>query len=71
MLAMFLFSGAEILLLMMLVLMGWAIVSAIQNHGISDSERICWVLAILFLNLIGSVLYLAVGHPKRNTPLPR
>jgi hypothetical protein len=47
----------------------WMLVLAIQNKGLSDGEKVGWVLAIVFFHIIGSILYLCIGHPKRNTPL--
>ena len=47
----------------------WMLVDAIQNKGLTDGEKIGWVLAIVFFNFIGSLLYLFIGRPKRNTPL--
>ena len=44
----------------------WMLVSAVQNKGLSDGEKVCWVLAIVFFHFIGSLLYLCVGHPKRH-----
>lgn len=42
----------------------WMLIHAIQNRGLSDSERIVWVLVIIFLNLLGALLYLIVGKSK-------
>ena len=47
----------------------WMLVDAIQNKGITDGEKTGWVLAIVFFHFIGSLLYLFIGRPKRNTPL--
>lgn len=47
----------------------WMLVDAIQNKGITDGEKIGWVLAIVFFNFIGSLLYLFIGRPKRNIVL--
>jgi hypothetical protein len=47
----------------------WMLVDAIQNKGISEGEKIGWVLAIVFFHFIGSLLYLLIGRPKRNTPI--
>lgn len=47
----------------------WMLVAAIQNKGLTESEKICWVLAIVFMHFIGSLLYLFIGHPKRHAPL--
>jgi hypothetical protein len=46
----------------------WMLVSAIQNKGLSDGEKIGWVLAIVFLHFLGALLYLFIGWPKRRTP---
>ena len=48
----------------------WMLVDAIQNKGITDGEKVGWVLAIVFFHLIGSVLYLIIGRPKGRVPLP-
>jgi Phospholipase_D-nuclease N-terminal len=47
----------------------WMLVSAIQNKGLTDGEKVAWVLVIVFLHLLGAILYFFIGHPKRRTPL--
>ena len=47
----------------------WMLVHAIQNKGLSDGEKVGWVLAIVFLHFLGSVLYFFIGRPKTNQPL--
>lgn len=47
----------------------WMLIDAIQNKGLTDGEKIAWVLAIVFLHIIGSALYFFIGRPKRNMPL--
>ena len=42
----------------------WMLVHAITNKGISDMEKIMWVLVIIFLPLIGSIIYFFVGKSK-------
>jgi hypothetical protein len=77
MLALFNVGGGEILLmlfflplfLLFMLFWIWMLVDAIQNKGLSDGEKVGWVLAIVFLHVIGSVLYFFIGHPKRLTPL--
>lgn len=48
----------------------WMLVDAIQNKGLSDGEKVGWVLAIVFLHLLGAVLYYFIGRPKRKIPQP-
>jgi hypothetical protein len=47
----------------------WMLIDAIRNKGLTDGEKIGWVLAIIFLHIIGSLLYFFIARPKRNTPL--
>ncbi|HEY1663044.1 MAG TPA: PLDc N-terminal domain-containing protein [Verrucomicrobiae bacterium] len=45
------------------------LVSAIQNKGLTDGEKIGWVLAMIFLHFIAAILYFFIGRPKRTVPL--
>jgi hypothetical protein len=45
------------------------LVSAIQNKGLTDTERVIWVLVVILLHILGAFLYLFLGWPKRHTPL--
>ena len=47
----------------------WMLISAIQNKGLTEGEKIAWVLVIALLHLLGALIYFFVGHPKRKTPL--
>ncbi len=78
----FLFGGFELLLLLFLfpftlalfAFWIWMLIHAIQNRGLTDSERIVWVLVIIFLHALGALLYLLIGRPKANNivaPPPR
>ena len=42
----------------------WMLIHAITNKGLSDGEKIAWVLVIIFLNLLGALLYFFLGKPK-------
>lgn len=75
------FAGAEIILLVAMFLIMvpvglalfafwiWMLISAIQNKGLTDNEKIVWVLVIVLLHWLGALLYLLIGHSKRNTPV--
>jgi hypothetical protein len=77
MLAVFGIGGLEILFLLILLPLGlacmafwiWMLVSAIQNKGLSDGEKVAWVIAIALVHMLGALLYFFIGHPKRKTPL--
>jgi hypothetical protein len=70
-----LFAGGAIVTLF-LILLGlalcifwiWMLVSAIQNNGLNGTERLIWVLVIIFLHFLGAFLYLLLGHSKRLNP---
>ena len=57
------------LALFLMVFWIWMLVDAIQNKGLTDGEKVGWVLAIVFLHFLGSLLYLFIGRPKRKTPI--
>jgi Phospholipase_D-nuclease N-terminal len=48
----------------------WMLVDAIQNRGLSEGEKVGWVLAIVFLHFVGGLIYYFIGRPKRDRPLP-
>jgi hypothetical protein len=43
----------------------WMLVHAILNKGLTDHERLIWVLVIVFTHLIGALIYLFLGWPKK------
>jgi len=48
----------------------WMLIHAIQNKGLSDGERIAWVIVLVFVHFLGAVLYFFIGKPKEIAPLP-
>lgn len=42
----------------------WMLVDAIQNPRLQGSQRIVWVLVIIFMPCLGPVLYFAVGRSR-------
>jgi len=42
----------------------WMLIHAITNKGLTDGEKIVWVLVVIFLPFLGSVLYFLLGRPK-------
>lgn len=47
------------------VLWVWMLVHAILNQGLTDNERLVWVLVIALTHAIGALIYLFVGWPKK------
>ena len=40
------------------------LVHAITNKGLADGEKIVWVLVLIFLHVLGPILYFFLGRPK-------
>lgn len=67
--SLFLISILAVIGLLLFVFWIWMLIDAIQNKGLTDGEKIGWVLAVVFLHFLGGLLYFFIGRPKRNTPL--
>jgi Phospholipase_D-nuclease N-terminal len=48
----------------------WMLVHAITNKGLGDGEKIAWVLVIIFLPVLGCILYFLIGRPKGSVSVP-
>ena len=48
----------------------WMLVSAAQNKGLNENEKIAWVLIVALLHFLGALIYFFVAHHKRTVPLP-
>ena len=48
----------------------WSLIHALTNNGLNGSEKVAWVLVILFVQLIGSIIYFFVARPKARSALP-
>lgn len=42
----------------------WMLINALTNKGLSDGEKIAWVLVIIFVPVIGPIIYFFIGRPK-------
>lgn len=47
-----------------LVFWVWALIDAIKNQRLTDNERIIWVVVIVFLQVLGALIYLIAGRKK-------
>jgi hypothetical protein len=75
MLALFNLGGGEIILILALLVLAplavlsmvfwiWMLIHAIQNKGLTDTEKIIWVLVMVFLHVLGALIYFFAGRPK-------
>ncbi len=74
-------GGAEITLMLLVVLLApitlailafwiWMLVHAAQNKGLSEGEKVAWVLIIVLVHFLGALIYFFVGRPKAKRPPP-
>jgi hypothetical protein len=42
----------------------WMLIHAITNKGLSDGEKIVWVLVVILVPFVGSIIYFFIGKPK-------
>lgn len=48
----------------------WMLVHAAQNKGLTDGEKVAWVLIIALLHFLGALIYFFVGRPKAKSSSP-
>jgi hypothetical protein len=59
----FLLVGAVITILVFAFWI-WMLLHAITNKGLNDTEKILWVLVVIFLHFLGAIIYFFLGRPK-------
>ncbi len=42
----------------------WMLVDCIKNTRLSETEKVVWVLVIIFLHALGALIYLLAGRDK-------
>lgn len=42
----------------------WMLIHAITNKGLSDGEKIAWVIVVILLPILGALLYFFIGKSK-------
>lgn len=42
----------------------WMLIHAAQNKGLSEGEKVAWVLIIVLVHFLGALIYFFVGRPK-------
>jgi hypothetical protein len=43
----------------------WTIVDCASNEPSEGNDKLIWILVILFVGIIGSIIYVAVRRPER------
>lgn len=52
------------LIILQLILLVTAIVHLVRNDRLSQSNKIIWALVIIFVNIIGPIIYLIFGRKE-------
>ena len=63
--ALLLFVVGGLISLFCFVFWLWMLIHCLTNDGLPGSEKVAWVIAVVFLPFIGSLIYFFVGRPKR------
>ncbi len=42
----------------------WMLIHAITNKGLDSTEKLIWVLVVIFLHGLGALIYFFIGRPK-------
>lgn len=51
--------------LMIFILQIVAIVDIVRSNFRNDSDKLIWILVVLFLNILGAILYFAIGSNQK------
>ena len=51
--------------LMIFILQIVAIVDIVRSNFRNDSDKLIWILVVLFLNILGAILYFAIGNHQK------
>lgn len=54
----------QLLVLLAVLLPILALISILKNNFLNN-EKLVWVLVVLFVPLVGAILYFIIGRPKR------
>ena len=46
----------------------WMLIDCLMNPRLQGTEKIVWVLLVLFLHLLGAVIYFAIGRQRTGVP---
>jgi hypothetical protein len=69
MLAMFMFGGLFLMLVVILAFVFWIgmLLDAIRNPRLDETQKIVWVMVVLFLHFVGALIYFFAGREPSAT----
>jgi hypothetical protein len=45
----------------------WMLVHALTNKNLTDTEKLLWVLVLLFSHFLGAIIYFFIGRTKTSS----
>ena len=57
--------GIVALVIFQLVMWIWMLVDCLQNEPSTGNDKVIWVLLMVFLGILGSLLYYFIRRPQR------
>ncbi len=63
------FAGGGIIFLLLAVVTSifwlWMLIDALSNSALNGTEKLVWILVILFLHFVGALIYFFVGRGSK------
>lgn len=59
------FLVALLFLILPLIIIAWALIDVLRSDFQNDTNKIIWVLVILFVPFLGSILYFLIGRKQK------
>ncbi|QDT45741.1 hypothetical protein Pan241w_58690 [Gimesia alba] len=57
--------GVAAFIILQLVMWIWMLVDCLKNEPAEGNDKVIWVLLMVFLGIIGSLLYYFIRRPQR------
>jgi uncharacterized RDD family membrane protein YckC len=55
---------AVVIVVLCFVFWIWMLVDAIKNPNLNSTEKVVWVLVVVFLHVLGALIYFLAGRKK-------
>ena len=65
----FLFLPLQMLGILCTVFWIWMLVHALSNKGLRDTEKLTWVVVLIFTHFLGALICFFVGRPKHGNTI--
>lgn len=62
-----LIGAAVVIALLAFVFWVWMLIDCAKNNGIEGTEKVIWIVLIVFTHWLGALIYFFVARPKGRT----